>query len=108
MEPDSKARQRSRPAHGIRRGRAGHHEAGGREDALAMGALDRLVHFDGQTEVVRRDDDFPQYRYCSCLNGPETVTPMYSACCGESLVSFAPTLSRCSAATFSSKCFGSV
>ena len=41
------------------------------------------------------------------LYGPSTGTPMYLAWSGVSLVSFAPSLSRCSRATFSSRCFGS-
>ena len=37
-------------------GGAGHHQAGGGQDAVAMGALDRLVDFDGGAEVVGGDD----------------------------------------------------
>ena len=39
---------------------------------------------------------------------PVGAMPRYSACFDESVVSFAPTLARCSAATFSSRCLGSV
>ncbi len=49
-----------------------------------------------------------QYRYRSCLNGPFAPIPRYSACLVDKVVSFAPTLARCSAATFSSRCFGKV
>ncbi len=62
----------------------------------------------GPRRVPRAPRVAPQYRYSSCLNGPLGGTPMYSAWAGVSRVSFAPTLARCSAATFSSSVFGNV
>ena len=38
--------------------------------------------------------------------GPPGGTPRYSACSSSSFVSFTPSASRCSRATFSSSCFG--
>jgi hypothetical protein len=61
-----------------------------------------------EAEGGRCDSITLQYRYCSGLNGPVCATPIYSDCLSVSFVSFAPILSRCRRATFSSSSLGSV
>ena len=56
VQAHGQTRQRPRAADGVRRGGPGDHQAGGRQDSLAMRLLDGRVDLDGQTEIVRRDD----------------------------------------------------
>ena len=46
--------------HGIVGGGARHHQAGGGKNAVAMGALNRFIDFDGCAEVVGGDDELLQ------------------------------------------------
>ena len=57
MQPDAQVRHGARAAHGIGGGGAGHHQAGGVQDAGAVGALDRLVDRLGQAEIVGGEQD---------------------------------------------------
>ncbi len=59
MKPHTQGWHLPRPPHGIGRGRARHHQTGGREDAVFMGARDRFVDFEGSAEVIGRNDKLP-------------------------------------------------
>jgi hypothetical protein len=50
------ARQAARAVHRIFHRRAADHQAGGGQDAVDMGAFNRLVHRHGGTEIVGGDD----------------------------------------------------
>ena len=56
VQADAQGRHGAGALHGIGCGIARDHQTGGREDAVAMGARDTLVHFDGSAEVVGRDN----------------------------------------------------
>ena len=51
MEADTQGRQPPGAGHRIGRGRAGHHKAGGGQNPVAMGALDRFIDFDSGAEI---------------------------------------------------------
>ena len=57
MQPDAQARHGLGARHRIGSGGARHHQAGGGENAVAMGPLDRFVDFDGSAEIVGGDDE---------------------------------------------------
>ena len=52
MQPDAQVRQGARAPHGIGGGRAGHHQAGGVQDAGAVRTLDGFVDRWGEAEIV--------------------------------------------------------
>ncbi len=56
MQADPQARHGFGALHGVIGGGTRHHQAGGRQDAITMGAFDRLVDFDSRAEVVGGDD----------------------------------------------------
>src|SRR5579883_2939776 len=56
VEPDRQPRQAPRPRHRIGRGGGRHHQAGAGQDAVAIGALDRLVDRTVAAEIVGTDD----------------------------------------------------
>ena len=58
--------------------RARHHQAGGGQNAVAMGALDRLVDFDGGAEIIGGDDQLPQIRKRSCLRGSQELEELHA------------------------------
>ncbi len=57
MQADAQARHRAGAAHRVGGGGAGDHQAGWREHAVAVGALDRLVDRLRQAEIVGGEDD---------------------------------------------------
>jgi hypothetical protein len=57
MEADPERGQAACPLDRIIGGALADHQAGARQDPLAMGALDRLVDGDVEAEIVRREDD---------------------------------------------------
>ena len=60
MEAHAQARQPESPLDGVLRKGRRHHETRGREDAPRASELDRLVHFAGEAEIVRGDDETVQ------------------------------------------------
>ena len=56
MQADGKRRQATRQLHGLSRRRRSDHQARCGENAFDMRALDRLIDFVGEAEVVRRDN----------------------------------------------------
>jgi hypothetical protein len=56
MQANTQGRQIAGAGYGVTGGIARHHQTGGGQDAVAMGALDGFVDRDGGTEVIRRDD----------------------------------------------------
>lgn len=60
MQPDSKPGKAARSGHGIGSSRARHHQAGGRQYAIAMGLFNRFIHFRRGAEIIRRDDQLFQ------------------------------------------------
>ena len=57
MQPDMQVRHGARAAHGVGRGRAGHHQAGGMQFAGAVRTLDSLIDRLGKAEVVGGEGD---------------------------------------------------
>ena len=57
MQADAQRRHRLGARHGVGGGGARHHQAGGGQNAVAMGAFDRLIDFDGGAEIVGGDDE---------------------------------------------------
>jgi hypothetical protein len=55
MQANLQRRHRARATHRIGGSGTGDHQAGGRQNAVAMGALDGFVDALGQTEIVGRD-----------------------------------------------------
>ena len=60
MQADGKRRQATRQLHSLSRRRRSDHQARCGENAFDMRALDRLIDFVGEAEVVRRDDQIFQ------------------------------------------------
>jgi hypothetical protein len=60
MQADGKRRQATRQLHSLSRRRRSDHQACGSEDAFDMRALNGLVDFVGEAEVVGRDDQIFQ------------------------------------------------
>ena len=60
MQPDRQVRQRASPPHRIGGGGPGDHQARRGQDAVAVRLFDRLVDLEGQTEIIRRDDNAVQ------------------------------------------------
>ena len=60
MKADAQRRQALCPRHRIRCRRRAHHQAGGGEDAVAVGTLHRFVDFQRRAEIVGGDDEMLQ------------------------------------------------
>ena len=56
MQPDGKAGQAFGPGHRIGGFGCGHHQAGGGENSILVGGLDRLVNGKRETEIVAGDN----------------------------------------------------
>jgi hypothetical protein len=60
MQADMQRFEAVRPVDGVRHGRRRHHQAGGRQDAVAVRSLDRFVDRDVAPEIVGSDDQPPR------------------------------------------------
>jgi hypothetical protein len=60
MQPDCQTGEPARELDGSRRCRRSDHQARRSEDAFDMGALNRLIDFVGEAEIVRGDDKILQ------------------------------------------------
>ena len=68
MQSDAQARHPAGAGHGVRCGWGGYHEARRREDALAVGTLNRLVDLEGEAEIVGRHDEPLIFSLCHALS----------------------------------------
>ena len=60
MQAHSQIGKAARAGDGIGRGGARHHQAGSRQNPVAMGPFDRCIHFRRGAEIIRRDDQLFQ------------------------------------------------